>query len=62
MAVNIQHIENEIIDQYLYDDSDRPWIIGFSGGKDSTMMLQLVWTSFDQAATRSIDPEDLHSM
>jgi DNA sulfur modification protein DndC len=45
MAVNIQHIENEIIDQYLYDDSDRPWIIGFSGGKDSTMMLQLVWTA-----------------
>lgn len=54
MAVNIQHIENEIIDQYLYDDSDRPWIIGFSGGKDSTMLLQLVWN-----ALRKLPPEVL---
>jgi len=45
MALNVQHIENEIIDQYLFDDSDRPWIIGFSGGKDSTMLLQLVWNA-----------------
>jgi DNA sulfur modification protein DndC len=43
MSINIQHLENEIIDQYLYDESDRPWIIGFSGGKDSTMVLQVVW-------------------
>lgn len=40
----ISHIQDEIIDQYLYDsDSSRPWIIGFSGGKDSTILLQLVW-------------------
>jgi DNA sulfur modification protein DndC len=45
MAINILHLENEVIDQYLYDESDRPWIIGFSGGKDSTMLLQLVWNS-----------------
>ena len=51
MAINIQHIENEIIDQYLYDESSRPWIIGFSGGKDSTMLLQLVWK-----ALTKIDP------
>jgi len=43
--MNITHLESEIIDQYLYDESDRPWIIGFSGGKDSTMLLQLVWNS-----------------
>jgi DNA sulfur modification protein DndC len=44
MFLNVQHIENEIIDQYLYDSHPtRPWIIGFSGGKDSTMLLQLVW-------------------
>jgi|SRR5690554_162276 len=37
-------IINEIIDQYTYaDKSDRPWIIGFSGGKDSTVLLTLVW-------------------
>ncbi|PVW16571.1 DNA phosphorothioation system sulfurtransferase DndC [Marixanthomonas spongiae] len=37
-------IINELIDQYAYaDKSDRPWIIGFSGGKDSTVLLTLVW-------------------
>lgn len=51
MAINIKHIENEIIDQFLSDDSDRPWIIGFSGGKDSTMLLQVVWN-----ALKKIDP------
>ncbi len=43
---------DEIIDQFLYaDDSNRPWIIGFSGGKDSTSMLQLIWL-----ALRKIKP------
>jgi DNA sulfur modification protein DndC len=52
MAFNIQHIENEIIDQYLYDENPtRPWIIGFSGGKDSTMLLQVVWK-----ALKKIEP------
>jgi DNA sulfur modification protein DndC len=52
MALNINHLENEIIDQYLYDEHQtRPWIIGFSGGKDSTMLLQVVWT-----ALKRIDP------
>ena len=27
----------------LYESDDRPWVIGFSGGKDSTASLQLVW-------------------
>jgi len=40
----VQHIINEIIDQYCYaDTTEKPWIIGFSGGKDSTVMLTLVW-------------------
>jgi len=43
MSLNIPYIESEITDQYLYDESRRPWIIGFSGGKDSTMLLQMVW-------------------
>ena len=52
MALNISHIENEIIDQYLYDEHlTRPWIIGFSGGKDSTMLLQVVWN-----ALKKVDP------
>ena len=32
---------DEIRQVYLSDD--RPWVIGFSGGKDSTVALQLVW-------------------
>ena len=28
----------------LYHEDDRPWVIGFSGGKDSTAILQLVYT------------------
>lgn len=45
MSLDLNHLENEIIDQFLLDDSKRPWIIGFSGGKDSTMLLQVVWRS-----------------
>ncbi|MDA9715126.1 DNA phosphorothioation system sulfurtransferase DndC, partial [Bacteroidota bacterium] len=40
----IENTISEIIDQYAFaDKSDRPWIIGFSGGKDSTVLLTLVW-------------------
>lgn len=48
MAKFIQNIIDEIIDQYLFaDNTKRPWIIGFSGGKDSTVMLQLVWKALE---------------
>ena len=36
----IKQITTEIQQQYLQDDT--PWIIGYSGGKDSTAVLQLV--------------------
>ena len=52
MAFNPKEIQEEIIDQYLHDENPRPWIVGFSGGKDSTMLLQLVWY-----AVRSIPAE-----
>jgi DNA sulfur modification protein DndC len=51
MALNLKFLEAEIQDQYLNDDNTRPWILGFSGGKDSTMLLQVVWL-----AIREIDP------
>ncbi len=54
MAKFIQKIIDEIIDQYLYaDETNRPWIIGFSGGKDSTVMLQLVWKAIEQVKVLS---------
>ncbi len=59
MKEKFEHIINELIDQYLYaDDSNRPWIIGFSGGKDSTVLLQLVWEALSRikvfSGTRNI--------
>lgn len=40
----ISFVIDEITDQYMYaGDLHRPWIIGFSGGKDSTVLLTLVW-------------------
>jgi len=40
----ISQIIDELIDQYQEADRyNRPWIIGFSGGKDSTVLLTLVW-------------------
>jgi DNA sulfur modification protein DndC len=44
MSKRIDNIIEELIDQYQEDDRyNRPWIIGFSGGKDSTVLLTLVW-------------------
>lgn len=31
--------------QELYKSDDHPWVIGYSGGKDSTAVTQLVWLS-----------------
>ncbi len=36
----IRHITKEVQEQYLIDTT--PWIIGYSGGKDSTALLQIV--------------------
>ena len=53
---HIIDIESEITSQYLYDDNQsRPWIIGFSGGKDSTLLLQLVWNTLKKI------PQELRS-
>ena len=44
MAISKKLIERqkEII-RHLYLSDDIPWVIGYSGGKDSTATLQLVW-------------------
>ena len=35
----------ELIDEikYVYQSDNRPWIIGYSGGKDSTTVVELVY-------------------
>ena len=42
----LKTIYEEVRTVYLSDN--RPWIIGFSGGKDSTCMTQLVWNALSE--------------
>lgn len=36
--------------QRLYMEDEIPWVIGYSGGKDSTATLQLVWVAIAELA------------
>ena len=42
----IAALMGEVVELYLTDDI--PWVIGYSGGKDSTATLQLVWRALEQ--------------
>lgn len=42
-AAPLQALYEEVRTLYLADK--RPWVLGFSGGKDSTCALQIVWTA-----------------
>lgn len=42
----VDHLSEEIRD--LYSSDDVPWIIGYSGGKDSTATLQLIWNAISE--------------
>ena len=60
MSKRIEYIVDEILDQYMYaDTSFRPWIIGFSGGKDSTVLLTLVWLALRKIKRDTITPFQL---
>jgi DNA sulfur modification protein DndC len=59
MSQRIKFIISELEDQYLAEDNNRPWIIGFSGGKDSTAMLQLVWLAVKQVP-RELRKRDIY--
>jgi DNA sulfur modification protein DndC len=39
----IEEILEEI--RAIYASDDRPWVIGYSGGKDSTCALQMIWNA-----------------
>lgn len=43
---------SELIEEieYVYCSDERPWIIGYSGGKDSTLVVHLVYTMLKQLA------------
>ena len=42
----IAALMEEVADLYMSDDM--PWVIGYSGGKDSTAALQIVWLALEQ--------------
>lgn len=48
----IEGLKETIRNLYLADDI--PWVIGYSGGKDSTATLQLVWLAIEE-----LEPEQL---
>lgn len=47
-----------ICDLYLVDDI--PWVIGYSGGKDSTAALQLVWMAINTLPTGQRKKKPVH--
>mgnify|MGYP006273517911 CR=1 FL=1 len=42
----LRNIYDEI--KSVYQTDNRPWILGFSGGKDSTCMVQLIWSAISE--------------
>lgn len=48
-AFELRSLKDRIKDvQEVYKADERPWIIGFSGGKDSTATLQLIWQAIER--------------
>jgi DNA sulfur modification protein DndC len=45
-AATLEGVLDEI--QQLYRADEVPWVVGYSGGKDSTAVLQLVWMALAQ--------------
>ena len=41
LSQTVATLASEVADLYVADDI--PWVVGYSGGKDSTAVLQLVW-------------------
>ncbi|EED31297.1 putative sulfurtransferase DndC [gamma proteobacterium NOR5-3] len=48
-----QHVENlEEQTRQLYLSDEIPWVIGYSGGKDSTATLQLIWSALSKLSPK----------
>ena len=43
--VGFKNLINDLMEEIisLYKSDDIPWVVGYSGGKDSTAVLQLIW-------------------
>lgn len=54
VAATISHIKK------LYSSDQIPWVIGYSGGKDSTAVLQLVWYALQELKNEGKCHKDVH--
>ncbi len=50
---------NAII-QRIYLEDDIPWVIGYSGGKDSTAALQVVWNALSELPEEQRNKKKIH--
>ncbi len=46
--------------QQLYLADSIPWVCGYSGGKDSTAIVQLVWNAISQLPAKQRNYKDIH--
>ena len=51
---HIEGVISDLQDEYTQNHST-PWIIGFSGGKDSTVLLTLTWIAIRRLKDSGID-------
>ena len=62
MAITKELIDDLIVTiQNLYLADEIPWMIGYSGGKDSTAAVQLVWMAI-QKLPESLRTKAIHIM
>ena len=56
IPARIEEVIQDISEQYLEEDKYcRPWIIGFSGGKDSTVLLTLTWLAMQRLQEKNVE-------
>lgn len=57
MNIELQNKVNDILEEMkiVYKNDRRPWVIGYSGGKDSTTVVQLAFTML-----KNLSPEERH--
>ena len=48
--------------QQVYLGDNRPWILGFSGGKDSTCMIQAVWSALEKLPKSKLGKKNLRNI
>ena len=51
--LSLEQVLEEILDEIanLYLSNDLPWVVGYSGGKDSTATLHLVWLALQKISS-----------